>query len=466
MEMDQQQADSFDLNYQDRVVALTIAGSDSGGGAGVQADLKTFSFYGVHGVSAITSLTAQNSTGVQAIRDVDTEFVKNQIRSSAEDYQIRAVKTGMLSSSSIIEAVSETLQEHNLSNVVVDPVMVAQSGDPLLKDKAKKTLIEQMLPLANVITPNIHEAEVILREDISELVEMEDAAASLSKEYDAAVVLKGGHLEGEAVDVLAYEGNIWKTEAPRINRDTRHGSGCAFSSAIAANMAMERSLNESVERAKNFITEAIRWGAPVGEEAGCVEPAWGKFRAMEMNKVQRALSSAVQELRHMNFGEFIPEVQSNFAYTFDGALFLQDVVGFPGRIIKFEDGFRVLDQPTAGATEHMGRLVLSAIQLGTDVRSALNIRYDEDVVRAARAGGLEVFEHNRDSEPVEIRDEEGQSIPFAVEQTYEKNEGRLPDVIFDRGAIGKEAMVRVLGTDPAEVVKKVRLISRNYDDAE
>jgi len=450
------------LDYRNRPVALTIAGSDSGGGAGIQADLKTFNFYGVHGTSAITSVTAQNSTGVQGAQNLDASFVRRQIMSVASDFRLDAVKTGMLASGEIIEVVAGAIKDLSLSGVVVDPVMFAESGDRLLREDAVADLMNELLPLADVITPNIPEGETLVDGSIDSYEEMEEAADALSREYDCAVVLKGGHGEATAIDVLANQGQVWNTEAPRVGRDTSHGSGCAFASGIAANLAMGRSVSDAVERTKNFITEAIRWGAKEGEGAGCVEPGWGKFRATEVTKLQRGLSAALDELRQANFGRFIPEVQSNFAFALQNAKFLKDVAGFPGRIIRVEDGFRVLDQPAPGATDHMGRLVLAAMERDPSMRSALNIRHDHQVVQAARVAGLDVIEHDRNAEPEDVRREEGESIRFALERGYQMNDETLPDVLFDRGDVGKEAMVRILGTDPSRVAGKFLEISRNY----
>lgn len=452
------------LDYNDRAVALTIAGSDSGGGAGIQADLKTFSFHGVHGTSAITSATAQNSVGVQGAQDMNPTFVAEQIRSIATDFDIDAVKTGMLANREIINQIASSIEQHSLTNIVVDPVMFAESGDRLLEEDALSDLQDNLLPMADVITPNIPEGEVLLEQSIESYDDMEEAAHELSKQYDAAIVLKGGHFDGDATDVLAMQDKVWNTRGPRLDRNSSHGSGCAFSSAIAANLSIGRTISESVEYAKNFITEAIRWGANEGSGSGCVEPNWGKFRAQEIRELQMALSNALEELRHASFGRFIPEVQSNFAFALDNANFLKDVVGFPGRIIKLEDDFRVLEQPVAGATDHMGRLVLAAMEVNPQIRSALNIRFSENIVQAARVAGLNVIEHDRDAEPQEVRSEEGQSIRYAVERSCNRNEGRVPDVIFDRGSVGKEAMVRILGTDPSNVAQKFHRISRNHRD--
>lgn len=248
---------------------LTIAGSDSGGGAGIQADLKTFMAFGTHGMSAITAVTAQNTVGVQAAHALSVGLIKAQIQSVAEDIGVDAVKTGMLSGSEIVRAVAESVEAYSLPNLVVDPVMIAKSGDPLLAEEARLTIRDELLPLATVITPNLHEASALLDAEIATIADMEDAARELHHLGCSWVVVKGGHLTGdEAVDVI-YDGEkIFREEAPYIQSKNTHGTGCTFSSAIAANLAKGYDPLESIRIAKRFISEAIRTGIDIGAGHG------------------------------------------------------------------------------------------------------------------------------------------------------------------------------------------------------
>lgn len=254
---------------------LTIAGSDSGGGAGIQADLKTFSAIGCYGMSAITAITAQNTCGVTAIHPVPDEVVVAQIDAVVTDIGVDAVKIGMLSSSSIINAVAGSLKTIGCDNIVIDPVMVATSGDKLLKDEAIQTLRETLLPLARVITPNIPEAEVLTETSIGTRDEQLAAAQQLLDFGPQAVLVKGGHLSGEdSPDCLLVKGSepIW-LEAERIDTDNTHGTGCTLSSAIAAFLAKGLELEQAVTEAKSYITEAIRAGKDykVGQGHGPVK---------------------------------------------------------------------------------------------------------------------------------------------------------------------------------------------------
>jgi hydroxymethylpyrimidine/phosphomethylpyrimidine kinase len=250
--------------------ALTIAGSDSGGGAGIQADLKTFMAFGVYGMSAITALTAQNTVGVQGIFDVPPEFVRDQIRSVMTDIGTDAAKTGMLSNAGIVRAVADAVREFRIPNLVVDPVMVAKSGAPLLAPEARKALVEELLPLATVITPNLFEAEAILGSGIEDLEAMKKAARELKKTGCRWVVLKGGRLdiESQAVDVLCDGSELVLFRSPRLESRSTHGSGCTFASAITAGLARGLTPPEAVKRAKEYVTRAIRNGVSMGSGHG------------------------------------------------------------------------------------------------------------------------------------------------------------------------------------------------------
>ncbi len=240
-------------------IALTIAGSDSGGGAGIQADLKTFSALGVYGSSVITVLTAQNTLGVQGIHDVPPDFVRQQIRSVLDDIPVNAIKIGMLSVPATIEAVAGSLAGAFTGPVVVDPVMVAASGDPLLTEAAIATLVGQLLPRADLLTPNLHEAARLLGQPMAgTVVAMEEQGRALLALGPRAVLMKGGHGTGaEATDVLVTPGSLKHFSAPRIPSRNSHGTGCTLSSAIAAGLAKGQALDEAVAKAKAYVHAAI-----------------------------------------------------------------------------------------------------------------------------------------------------------------------------------------------------------------
>ena len=246
-------------------VALTIAGSDSGGGAGIQADLKSFAALGVFGASAITALTAQNTRGVRGVLPVDPGFVVAQVDAVLDDLPVVAVKTGMLATAGVVEAVAALAAAGRLPLLVVDPVMVASSGDRLLEGEAERSYLEALLPHATVLTPNVSEAEVLLNGSISSLADQCEAARALGELGAANVVVKGGHALadtlGDAIDVLWDGGSLHELRTPRIDTANNHGTGCTFSAAIAAALATGSGVREAVGVGKEFVTRALRGGA-------------------------------------------------------------------------------------------------------------------------------------------------------------------------------------------------------------
>ena len=248
--------------------ALTIAGSDCSGGAGIQADLKTMTMNGVYAMSAITALTAQNTTGVRAIQESTPDFLKQQIDAVFEDIYPDAVKIGMVASGELIRVIADRLRYYDAKNVVIDPVMVATSGSALMKNDAVQTLIDELLPLAILVTPNIPEAQVLSGLTIETKEDMVTAAKQIGDNYHCAVLLKGGHSINDANDLLyANEELVW-FEGKRIDNPNTHGTGCTLSSAIASNLAKGFTLAESVQRAKDYISGALAAMLDLGEGSG------------------------------------------------------------------------------------------------------------------------------------------------------------------------------------------------------
>ncbi|HEY8891175.1 MAG TPA: bifunctional hydroxymethylpyrimidine kinase/phosphomethylpyrimidine kinase [Clostridium sp.] len=253
---------------------LTIAGSDSCGGAGIQADLKSFSANGVYGMSVITAITAQNTMGVFAVQDLEPEIIKAQIDAIFTDIDVDAVKIGMVSSISTINVISEKLEQYKPKNIVLDPVMISKSGYSLLKPESKSALIKKLIPLASLITPNVPEAEEILEEvnsgigHIETVEDMEKAVREMHKLGCKNILLKGGHMQGDAIDVF-YDGKeMLHFTSERINTKNTHGTGCTLSSAIAANLALGFSMKESIKKSKLYITIAIKHSLDIGHGVG------------------------------------------------------------------------------------------------------------------------------------------------------------------------------------------------------
>ena len=261
--------------------ALTIAGSDCSGGAGIQADLKTMTTNGVYAMSVITALTAQNTTGVRAIQETTPAFLKQQIDAIFEDIFPDAVKIGMVANSELIWVIAERLRFYKAKNIVVDPVMVATSGSALMKNDAVHTLIEELLPIAALVTPNIPEAEILSGLKIGNKEDMLAAAKKIGDTYHCSVLLKGGHSINDANDLLYADGEMVWFEGKRIDNPNTHGTGCTLSSAIAANLAKGSSLTESVQKAKDYISGALSAMLDLGQGSGPMDHAFGLHADVE-----------------------------------------------------------------------------------------------------------------------------------------------------------------------------------------
>ncbi len=264
--------------------ALTIAGSDSSGGAGIQADLKTFQALGVYGMSAVTAVTAQDTRNVYAVQEIDPRLVYDQIMCLFDDICIDAVKIGMVSGVDLIQAVAGALRQVRRPPVVLDPVMLSKSGYPLLKENARQALVTELFPLADVVTPNIDEAEILAGSTIATPEQMETAAAKIIPSGAAAVVIKGGHLAGDqAVDIL-YDGRTFQhLTASRLKTATPHGTGCTFSAAIAACLAKGIPFFEAVRQAKHYVTGAIAHALPIGKGHGPTHHFYDLYAKAGMN---------------------------------------------------------------------------------------------------------------------------------------------------------------------------------------
>lgn len=427
------------------MIALTIAGSDSGGGAGVQADLKTFAAMGVHGTCVITSLTAQNTLAVKGIFDLPGEFIEAQFDAVHEDFDIKAAKTGMLSNAGIIKCVAKKIRAYP---VVVDPVMVAESGGKLLRDSAVETLKRVLFPKAKVVTPNIPEAEILSGIEIKGLDDMKEACQIISRE-ECSVVVKGGHLD--ATDVLYHEGEFYEFRAKKIGKSV-HGSGCAFASAIASGLARGDDLNFAVGIAKAFITKAISTAYSPGRGAKVVNPLGKPLTRQGEHPVIRELRRVVSDIENLDFYKVTPEVGSNIAYALHDAKTPGDVAALEARIIKIKNQSVAIGDIVFGGSKHVATIVLATMHFDRELRSALNIKYSKKTLGACEKLGFNISSFSREDEP-----KKKSSMEWGTLHAIEKK-GFVPDIIYDRGSVGKEPMIRILGKNPGEVFAKLKRI--------
>jgi len=435
--------------------ALTVAGSDSGGGAGIQADLKTFAALGVHGMSAITSITAQNTYSVTRVVDLDPEVVVEQIRVCVEDIGVDAVKTGMLHTTDIIRAVADELRKISAPKVV-DPVMVAKSGAPLLREDAIKTLVEELIPIADVVTPNAREAERLTGIPVKGLEDQKRAAKEIAELGARAVVVKGGHIDGPMVrDVLYFNGDYIVLESERIQTKNTHGTGCTFASAIAAHLAHGTEIVQAVRKAKEFVTDAIRYGLDLGKGSGPVNPLWATLRKAWLYEAIENVRVATEVLERVDgIGWICPESMINLAEVVPYGSSNDDVVGIPGRIVNVGGRLRASSCPRPGGSRHVASAVLVAHSLDRRVRAAMNVRYDERILESAVRLGMSVSSYDRSREPPEIKSVEGMTIRWGVQEAFNQV-GKVTDIVYHLGDFGKEPMITIFGEDAVDVVKKL-----------
>ncbi len=420
-------------------VVMTIAGSDSGGGAGIQADLKTFATLGAHGTCAITSITSQNTTGVQDVHDLPPGTVESQIRAVAIDMKIAYAKTGMLSSSAIITRVAEMVREYHIP-LVVDPVMAAEAGDSLIRREAVTTLQEELIPLARVLTPNVDEAGILSGIKINDLDDAKEAARCIVDSGANAVIITGGHLEG--ADLL-YEGVDFTLVDGELVKGGTHGAGCTYSAALTVFLAGGASLRDAAAGAKLFVTRAILESRSVGQGVGPVNQAQHTVTTARMYEAVVDVQEAVAILESSReFADLIPEVGCNVASAIPDAAGTDDVCAVRGRIVRMGGRVQAVGCPAMGASRHVARIVLAAMHHDAGLRAALNIRYSGDVLEVARDMGLAVASFDRAHEPEGVSTMEW-GTRTAID-TYRKLHNRVPDVVYDLGAVGKEPMVRLL----------------------
>lgn len=434
---------------------LTIAGSDSGGGAGIQADLKTITVLGGYGMSVITALTAQNTLGVHGVHMAPAQFVRKQLEVVLSDIGADAAKTGMLGTEEITRVVAEGLKNHGVKLLVVDPVMVAKSGDPLLSEEAVDALCGDLLPLAYVVTPNLPEAARLTGMGVNNLEDMEKAARLIHSMGPKHVVVKGGHLEGEAVDLLFDGESTSLFPGPRYSSSNTHGTGCTFSAALATFLAQGEPIRQSVARAKEFVTRAIATGLHLGG-GGCgpTNPYAEVLKWKEREQVLEQLGLALLRLEAEPLGDLIPEVRSNLGYALPGATGFHEVAAVPGRISQTGKKILIFSPPAFGASRHIARVILAAMRHEPEMRSAMNIKYSQEVIEACKKAGFSLACFDRREEPKEVKEREGSTLEWGTDKAI-SSWGRVPDAVYDQGDVGKEPMVRLLGRSPMEVVEKL-----------
>ncbi|MFB6102937.1 MAG: bifunctional hydroxymethylpyrimidine kinase/phosphomethylpyrimidine kinase [Haloplanus sp.] len=438
-------------------VALTVAGSDSGGGAGIQADLKTIEAHGVFGTSVVTAVTAQNTTGVERSHVLPTEEIEAQYDAVADDFAVGAVKTGMLATEPVIDLVTDRLSDAE-APVVVDPVMVAASGDRLLAPAAEAAY-ESLIAEATLVTPNADEAAVLTGIDPTDRETARAAGEGLVEMGADAALVKGGHIgDGDAVtDTLVQaDGNDTTTrtfEHPRIDTDATHGSGCTLSSAIASHLAHGETLGYAVEAGTAFMERAVRYSLDVGEGPGAVHHLAALREAADRHRTMTDVAEVVEAFVDRDVSRLVPEVGMNVVGATEYAEAVGETAAVEGRITRTLSGVAPNRGVRLGASSHVARFLLAAREFDPDLRFAVNCRYDDETVAATSELDGPVTEYDRAVEP---EDAAGGTMDWGARRAFGEMAGsETPVAVLDSGDVGKEAIVKVVAETPEELGDRV-----------
>jgi hydroxymethylpyrimidine kinase / phosphomethylpyrimidine kinase / thiamine-phosphate diphosphorylase len=440
---------------------LTIAGSDSSGGAGIQEDLKTMMALGVHGMSAITSVTAQNTVEVRSVYDLPTTSIRDQIRAVIEDIGVDAVKTGMLHTSEIINAVAEELEKIK-APIVVDPVMISKSNTLLLQTQAKEALLKRIFPLATVVTPNAIEAEAITGIRVETLEDGKRAAEKIASMGPRSVVVKGGHIfeTHKAIDILLHDGSFTLLVGERYATKDTHGTGCSFASAVAAGLAKGLSVEESASAAKEFVNTSIKYGLRIGKGSGPLNPAAKLYNDAERYAVIENLHTAVAML------ESCPEVrnlavggQMNIAMAVPYAADIKDIASIEGGLIKDSGIVKAKGCPRFGAPSSLANTILAFMSIDDSKRAAITLRYGTDTITALEKISHRVSSYNSKEKSIEVKNSNDESMVWEVNQAL-KRAGKIPDGIYDSGDREKEAIVTLVDESAEKIAITILNLSK------
>lgn len=443
---------------------MTIAGSDSSAGAGIQADLKTFSALGVYGTTIITTLTAQNTKTISDILVVPPKFFRNQIITTLEDIKPDVIKLGVLYNKSIIKIVKSILGDFK-NPIVVDPVLYSGTGIKLLDEDSFELFKREIVPLAHVITPNLREAELLSRIRITNRHEMTKAALQIFNLGASNVIIKGGHdssKHAKVMDLLFRDKNLEPQQIghERLEIGDTHGTGCNFSAAIASFLAKGYNISESFQLSNSYVYEALKNSKQIGNGVFVSNPLDHIYDNSEKFKVLMELQTAVSKLEKMpNFFELIPETKTNFVYSIEMPKNSDDVAGVLGRLIDLGNSIRTPNVVQFGTSLHVSSAILTAIKFNSLLRSAINIRNNPSIIEICE-NNFRCSCYSRKYETKEVKKKEGSSIKWGISEAFKQN----PDaeIVYHDGDFGKEPMIIIFGRNPIQVLEKIRVILQYY----
>jgi len=418
---------------------LSIGGSDPSSGAGIQSDIKTFSNYDVYGFTVITAVTSQNTKKVVSIEPVSSKSLKTQLDSVLSDFQIDAVKIGMVYDSKTIKTIHSKLKNLNVP-IIVDPIIKSTTGAMLLKKNALTDYKKIIIPLADVITPNKYEAKIL-----SGISNPGKAARKIQSMGAKCVIITGAVTSKGKISDLILEENREYTISGKKIPIINHGSGCNYSASIAVSLAKGNTINSAVKTAKEYVYQSIKNSKKLGKGV--------RITDRPISNGKKELGDSINQFTQMkNIYKMIPECQSNFVFAKKNPKSVKDVLGVSGRIVKSGKDIITAGEIIYGGARHVGSAVIEANKKFPEIRSCLNVKYDTKIISKAKKSGLTVLSYDRSKEPRKIKQKEYSSIAWGVSTSVGK---KKPDIIFHKGDMGKEPMILIFGKTPNDVIKKV-----------
>ena len=426
---------------------LSIAGSDPSSGAGIQADLKTFSSLGTHGLTVITAITSQNTRRFSRVEKITSDMIKSQLNSILSDFKIDAIKIGMVYSSDVIRTIHQTLRKTKIP-IILDPVFQSTTGGVLLQKNAFSDFKKLLVPLCHVITPNVFEAEKLSHIKIKTESDARKAAKKIQNLGAKNVIITGVNLHNGMVTDFVLEGsNFYSLSAKKIPI-INHGSGCTFSASLAVAISKKKSLKDAVRFAKEFTMSSIQNSQKIGKGIAIVS-------VDTKDKIKKELEDAISNFTKIkNIYKLIPEVGTNFVSSKPKPKSIHDMVGVSGRIVKAFDKVIVAGTLEYGGSRHVGSALLEVTKKFPSTKAALNLKYDKNFINKAKTRGLVVRNYQRTDEPQKIKSKEGETIPWGIRGII-KHSKRAPDLVFHTGDFGKEPMSIIFGENPMQVLGKL-----------
>ena len=418
---------------------LTVGGSDPSSGAGIQSDIRTFSYFGVYGFTVITAITSQNTRHISNIEPVSAKNLRLQLDSVLSDFHIDAIKIGMVYNSDIIKVIYSKLKNYHVP-IIVDPIIKSTTGTTLLKKNALSYYKKMIVPLADVITPNKHEAKIL-----SGITNVQKSAKKIQTLGAKSVIITGASISKGTISDFILEKEKEYQITGKMIPIRNHGSGCNYSASIAVSLAKQNPLRYAVRTAKKYTYNSIKNSKNIGKGV--------RITHQKVSSEKMELLESINDFKQIkNVHKIIPECQTNFVLAKKRPKTLRDVLGVSGRLVKSGKEIMTAGEIIYGGSHHVGTAVIEVNKKFPNIRSGLNIKFDPKIISKAKSCGLEVLSYDRKEKPKKSKLREGSSIKWGINYTLKT---KSPDVIYHKGDIGKEPMILVFGDTPNDVIKKI-----------